>query len=426
MRKYIFEAHSALKRVYGDGSYSDESFGRGDVSALATKLTYGVLENDIRLEYILSQCVDKKPRLDVQILLKIGAYALGELTDIPDYAIVSECVEVSKKLKDARGASGFVNAVLKRIAAHGYTLPDKSDPNYLSVALSKPKWFVDRLIAEYGEQEALSSLSERGSELEHIRVNSRLATVKDVAARLDEAGESYAFSDVGGINVRVCDAIKRMFASGAVTYQSPSSMLAVQALGIRDASEILDLCSAPGGKAVYMSELAPRGRVLACELHPFRLRQIEKYAERMRATNITPTLGDATKFDARLKDKFDFVLVDAPCSCFGTFKKHPDVFLRRGEAEISKLAAAQKIMLKNAAAYVKTGGALVYSTCTLFDEENGDVVRSLLADGKFALEHIDGFEGIDGGKYADNGGELKILPHGIYDGFYIAKLRRKK
>lgn len=426
MRKYIFEAHAALKRIYLSGSYSDESIGRGEVSSLATKLTYGVLENDVRLEYILSQCVQKKPKADVWILLKLGAYSLENLTDIPAYAIVSECVEVAKRLKDAAGASGFVNAVLKRVSSRGYTLPATGDPDYLSIATSKPKWFVDRLIKEYGMQAAQDALFEQSDGLEHIRANSRRATLDDIAAKFDEAGEAYARTDVGGMQVRVSDLVKKLFADGLVTYQSPSSMLAVQALGIREGADILDMCSAPGGKAVYMSELDRSGRIVACELHSFRLRQLQNYAERFGADNIMPVLADASKPNPRWKDAFDYVLVDAPCSCFGTFKKHPDVFLRRGEKEVSELAKTQKAILKNAALCVKKGGAIVYSTCTLFDEENADVVKGMLTGGRFVLEHIDGLDGIDGGKYAQNDGSIRILPHGIYDGFYIAKLRRKK
>ena len=426
MRKYIFEAHAALKRIYGEGSYSDEALSRGDVSALVTKLTYGVLENDILLDYILAQCVSKKPRLDAYILLKIGAYALLTLSDVPDYAIVSECVEVAKRMKDVRGASGFVNAVLKRVAARDFKLPKEGDADYLGVTYSVPQWFIDRLCAEYGNERAKAVIKERPSELEYLRINTRLSTLKDVTDALDKAGESYTVTDVGGISVRVCDEVKSLFSKGWVTYQSPSSMLAVKALGVRDGSKTLDMCSAPGGKAVYMSELDPSGSVVACELYPFRLKQLEGYAARMHADNVLPVLADGTKFNAKFKDAFDLVLVDAPCSCFGTYKKHPDVFIRRGEADITKLAATQRAILKNAATYVKKGGILVYSTCTLFDEENGDVVKSLLAGGAFELEHIDGLDAVDGGRYASNDGVISILPHGIYDGFYIAKMRRKK
>ena len=118
------------------------------------------------------------------------------------------------------------------------------------------------------------------------------------------------------------------------------------------------------------------------------------------------------------------MIVDLPRSCFGTFLKHPDVFLSRDGADIAKLSATQKLILSNAAKYVKKGGVIVYSTCTLFDEENGSVVKSLIDKGGFALERISATEAIDGGKYKDNNGSVQILPHGEYDGFYIARLRK--
>ncbi len=426
MRKYILEAHAALKRVYGDKSYSDEALGRGEVSAMTTKLTYGVLEKDILLEYILGQCVSKKPRLDAWILLKIGAYSLLELSDMPAYAIVSECVESAKVLPNVRGASGFVNAVLKRVASRDFTLPAEGDANYLSVTRSVPQWFIDRLVKEYGATAALATLDSPPYEYEHARANTRLATLSDIAAKLSAEGEKYELTEAGGIGVKVSQTVKSLFASGKITYQSASSMLAVQAMGIFDGCKILDMCSAPGGKSVYMSELDRSGSVVACELHSFRLKQIQSYCERMRCDNVLPVLADGTKPNPQWKEAFDFVLVDAPCTCFGTYKKHPDVFIQRGEGDISKLAVTQKAILKNAAEYVKRGGVILYSTCTLFDEENRAVVNALLTGGRFVLEKIEGLSGVDGGRYCDNDGSVRILPHGIYDGFYIAKLRRKK
>ena len=201
-------------------------------------------------------------------------------------------------------------------------------------------------------------------------------------------------------------------------------MLAVQALELKSSDRVLDICSAPGGKSVYASELCKDGEVIACELHPHRIKLIEKYKKRMHADNVKSVGCDATIFKPEWKEAFDRVLADVPCSCFGTFLKHPDVFTSRGEKEISSLAATQKRILKNASEYVKKGGVLVYSTCTLFDEENGAVVAELLKDGKFKLERISAVDGLDGGQYADNDGGVQILPHDEYDGFYIAKLRK--
>ncbi|MDE5601951.1 MAG: 16S rRNA (cytosine(967)-C(5))-methyltransferase RsmB [Clostridia bacterium] len=422
MKKHILSAYRILSQVYADGTYSNMALNGDSVSDMSTKLVYGVLENDVKTEYIINSLADKKPQRAVSILLKIGVYALLNLTDVPQFAIVSECVEAAKAIGKG-GAGGFINAVLKKVARCEFVLPDESSENYLSVTYSKPRWFVDKLTRQYGRETAVKILSAKSEHLEHIRVNGRLSSVGDVARRLERAKESYTLSEVGGIDARGTETVKRMFDEGRITYQSPSSMLAVQALTPKDGSQILDLCSAPGGKAVYISELCPHSTVYAGELHPHRINLIQKYKNRMHVPNVKAVQIDATKFKEEWQEKFDYILVDAPCSCFGTFLKHPDVFLSRGEEDILSLQATQKLILANAAQDLRRGGVLVYSTCTLFEEENGAVINTLSES--FNTEHISAVDEIDGGKYKDNDGRVQILPHGTYDGFYIARLIKK-
>ena len=215
--------------------------------------------------------------------------------------------------------------------------------------------------------------------------------------------------------MRVTPLGKSLFAEGIVTYQSSSSVLAVDALAPGGKCEVLDLCSAPGGKAVYASELAPASLVTACDIHPHRIELVKKYAARMKADNVHPVLSDATVFEPRFEGRFDFVMADVPCSCFGTFRKHPDVFLQRGEDEIKKLAAVQRRIADNAVRYLKDGGVLVYSTCTLFAEENeknaGYIASLGLTPEKLPVPF-------------DNDGTLRLLPRGEWDGFFIARFRK--
>lgn len=426
MRKHIDSAYKILSKVYQDGTYSNMAFLGERVSDMSTRLVYGTLEENVKIDYILSQLIEKKPQKSVLTLLKIGTYALLNLTDVPKFAIVSECVEVAKS-NGKGGASGFINAVLKKVADGKYSLPKESDENYLSVTYSKPQWFCDKLEKQYGKEVARSILSAKSTTLEHIRINSRMATESDVEFLLKKNKTDFKKSDVGGYIVKANDAVRHMFDKGLVTFQSPSSILAVKALGVTDGAQILDICSAPGGKAVYMSELCPHGKVIACDLYPHRVALIQKYKNRMHTPNVKAVQADACVLNEEWKDAFDFVLCDAPCSCLGTFKKHPDVFLNKDESCISELATTQRQILENAAKYLKVGGAMVYSTCTLFEEENENVVHDFLEKNvDFVLEHISGLEKIDGGKYLDNKGMIQILPHDEYDGFFIAKIRRVK
>lgn len=426
MRKHIDSAYKILSKVYQDGTYSNMAFLGERVSDMSTRLVYGTLEENVKIDYILSQLIEKKPQKSVLTLLKIGTYALLNLTDVPKFAIVSECVEVAKS-NGKGGASGFINAVLKKVADGKYSLPKESDENYLSVTYSKPQWFCDKLEKQYGKEVARSILSAKSTTLEHIRINSRMATESDVEFLLKKNKTDFKKSDVGGYIVKANDAVRHMFDKGLVTFQSPSSILAVKALGVTDGAQILDICSAPGGKAVYMSELCPHGKVVACDLYPHRVALIQKYKNRMHTPNVKAVQADACVLNDEWKNTFDFVLCDAPCSCLGTFKKHPDVFLNKDESCISELATTQRQILENAAKYLKVGGAMVYSTCTLFKEENENVVHDFLEKNvDFVLEHISGLEKIDGGKYLDNKGMIQILPHDEYDGFFIAKIRRVK
>jgi len=426
MRKHIDSAYKILSKVYQDGTYSNMAFLGERVSDMSTRLVYGTLEENVKIDYILSQLIEKKPQKSVLTLLKIGTYALLNLSDVPKFAIVSECVEVAKS-NGKGGASGFINAVLKKVADGKYSLPKESDENYLSVTYSKPQWFCDKLEKQYGKEVARIILSAKSTTLEHIRINSRMATESDVEFLLKKNKTDFKKSDVGGYIVKANDAVRHMFDKGLVTFQSPSSILAVKALGVTDGAQILDICSAPGGKAVYMSELCPHGKVVACDLYPHRVALIQKYKNRMHTPNVKAVQADACVLNDEWKDTFDFVLCDAPCSCLGTFKKHPDVFLNKDESCISELATTQRQILENAAKYLKVGGAMVYSTCTLFEEENENVVHDFLEKNvDFVLEHISGLEKIDGGKYLDNKGMIQILPHDEYDGFFIAKIRRVK
>lgn len=426
MRKHIDSAYKILSKVYQDGTYSNMAFLGERVSDMSTRLVYGTLEENVKIDYILSQLIEKKPQKSVLTLLKIGTYALLNLSDVPKFAIVSECVEVAKS-NGKGGASGCINAVLKKVADGKYSLPKESDENYLSVTYSKPQWFCDKLEKQYGKEVARSILSAKSTTLEHIRINSRMATESDVEFLLKKNKTDFKKSDVGGYIVKANDAVRHMFDKGLVTFQSPSSILAVKALGVTDGAQILDICSAPGGKAVYMSELCPHGKVVACDLYPHRVALIQKYKNRMHTPNVKAVQADACVLNEEWKDTFDFVLCDAPCSCLGTFKKHPDVFLNKDESCISELATTQRQILENAAKYLKVGGAMVYSTCTLFKEENENVVHDFLEKNvDFVLEHISGLEKIDSGKYLDNKGMIQILPHDEYDGFFIAKIRRVK
>lgn len=415
MKHHFAAACRILDKVFTEKTYVDRAFDELDASDMTEKIVYGVLEENVKCEYILSQLLQKQPQKTVYILLKEGIYALLNLDNVPAYAIVSECVEAAKMLGKG-GVAGFVNAVLKKVAAKQYSLPSPDEKNYISVNFSKPQWFVDRMVAQYGKESTLKVLEEPVSDFVHVRINTKITNKNKVCAALSARGEKYTESEVGGLIVRVSDTVKHLFAGGALTYQSPSSVQAVRALAPHNGSAILDLCSAPGGKAVYAAELCPDSVITACELHSHRVNLIEKYAKRMHVENVRPVRADATVFKKEWENKFDFVLADVPCSCFGTFRKHPDVFLQRGDEKIPELAATQRKILENAAKYLKKGGVLVYSTCTLFKEENDD-------NADYARDVL-GLTPDSSVVFLGEDGRYRILPHGEWEGFFIARFAK--
>lgn len=412
MRHHFAAACRILDGVFAGGAYVDRAFDGENASDMTAKLVYGVLEQNVRIEYILSSFLDKKPQRTVYNVLKVGVYALLYLDNVPDFAVVSECVECVKIL--GKGAlAGLVNAVLKKVAKGEFSLPKEGEADYISVKYSLPAWFVDAVEKEYGKKAAEEIFAAPACEEVHARVNARLSSPDEVKRIFDAQKVPYRLSSAGGFLVRPTNIVKSLFAQGVITFQSPSSVLAVRALAPRDGSAVLDLCSAPGGKAVLIAESCPSSEITACDIHPHRLALIEKYAARMHATNVKPVLSDATVFNFDFAEKFDFVLVDAPCSCFGTYKKHPDVFLQHGLQESARLAATQKKILTNAAKYLKKGGVLVYSTCTIFNRENG-------ANADFAQSKL-GLIPDNLPESAGEGTRITVLPHEEWDGFFIAR-----
>ena len=414
MRKYIDGALKILTKVFDDGSYSNRALSTDKTSDMTTKLVYGVLERNVEIEWVLSSLVKKQPKGKINIILKIGTYALLHLDNVPHFAIVSECVEVAKS-NGLKGQSGFVNAVLKRVSRKEFSLPT-DEKRSLSVKYSLPMWFIDRLFAEYDKKDVVELFEKEFSTKESIRINSK-HNIDEIIERLEKDKIDFSVKEYGTIMASAdSKAVKDMFNSGWITFQAVSSMKAVYALGIKGKSKILDLCSAPGGKAVLMGELSPESDIIACDLHKHRVDLIDKYAKRMEVDNVVPTLNDATKFRKDWENKFDYVLVDAPCSCFGTYKKHPDVFLNREYKHSVELSKLQKTILENAIKYTKKGGIIVYSTCTLFDVENIDVVRSILDKAELVNFDCDGLP--------NDKSYIRLLPDDGSDGFFIARLRK--
>lgn len=366
MVNYLSDALQVLSEVYLDKKYVNVALTHIRTNPLTTKIIYGVIENEIQLEDIIAQLVAKQPDKRIKIILKIGIYLLLYTDNIPQYAIVNESVNLTKKI-GKQGLSGFVNSVLKKVSRKEYEVK-----NDLGINCSKPDWFINKIKEDYDNETVERIIKAKPEIREHIRENRNkpIGIEEEFTKRKIE----YEKTQVGGYYVKLDGYVKELVHNGNCTIMSPSSMLTCQVFNIDKNKKLLDLCSAPGGKAIYLSELsAGTSNITACDIHFHRLNLIESYTKKMKTKNIIVEKNDAMQFNPEYENQFDYVLLDAPCSCMGTFLKHPDVFLNKELIDIKTLAKNQKKMADNAVRYLKKGGLLVYSTCTIFKEENGEV-----------------------------------------------------
>ncbi|MEF9990907.1 MAG: 16S rRNA (cytosine(967)-C(5))-methyltransferase RsmB [Romboutsia sp.] len=398
----------------------------------ATELIYGVVENKYYLDYIidkLSKIKAKKLSVYVRILLRMGIYQLTFLDSIQDHGAVNETVNLAKKY-DNRSA-GFVNAILRNVTRNKATIKNIDDLDtimYLSTKYSYNPWIIKNWTNSFGKdftEDLLKANNEKSSL--YIRTNTLKITRDELIKKLEEMGiKCNKVSTVDeAIKVENLKNIEnnKFFKDGLFTIQDISSMIVGKVINPKENSDILDICSAPGGKSTHLATLMNNtGKVIARDIFEHKLKLINSTVSRLGLTNIDVELGDASVIDKEFINKFDYVLADVPCSGLGIIRRKPEIKYKE-KAELKDLPTIQKTILENSSKYVKVGGYLVYSTCTIQDVENIDVVKSFIEENEdFELVPIDEVK-VD--LENQDKGYLKIYPniHGI-DGFFIAKFRK--
>ena len=401
---------------------------------LATGLVYGTLENQLQIDYALDRLMDHPTREPVQRdILRMGAYQILFLDRVPDSAAVDEAVKLTRAM-GMEAACGFINAVLRNLSRGKDEIawPDReADPmTYLSVMGSMPRWLVDKLVAAYGPEEAGRVILYR--EEEHpVCVRPNLARLSDAEfeALLQEKGwraerglAPHAWLIYGAGDL-AADADYR---AGRFSIQGQSSMLAAEALEVRPGMKVLDACAAPGGKSAYLCEqMQLTGRVYAWELHEKRAQLLEGVRRRLGLDNLRISVRDALDFRPDLEGALDGVLLDAPCAGLGVLSQKPDIKLRLMEEDIPAIVDTQGRLIDTVCRYVRPGGALVYSTCSLLPEENADRVRAFLqAHPNFTLEPLPtSFPEELRARQTPCGLQLLGCRDGV-EGFFIARMRR--
>lgn len=401
---------------------------------LATGLVYGTLENQLQIDYALDRLMDHPTREPVQRdILRMGAYQILFLDRVPDSAAVDEAVKLTRAM-GMEAACGFINAVLRNLSRGKDEIawPDReADPvAYLSVMGSMPRWLVEKLVAAYGLEEAGRVILYR--EEEHpvcVRPNLTRLSDAEFEALLQEKGwraerglAPHAWLIYGAGDL-AADADYR---AGRFSIQGQSSMLAAEALEARPGMKVLDACAAPGGKSAYLCEqMQLTGRVYAWELHEKRAQLLEGVRRRLGLDNLRISVRDALDFRPDLEGTLDGVLLDAPCAGLGVLSQKPDIKLRLKEEDIPAIVDTQGRLIDTVCRYVRPGGALVYSTCSLLPEENADRVRAFLqAHPNFTLEPLPtSFPAELRERQTACGLQLLGCRDGV-EGFFIARMRR--
>lgn len=432
-------AYMALLRMERDGSYSNLTLDAALKSAapsmqerqLATTLFYGVLERKLTLDYQISRYLKKKlASLDpeVRVALELGFYQLAYLSGIPASAAVNESVELVKQSKK-RSAAGFVNGVLRSFQrdACRIALPSKEGLFRLSIETGMPEHILRRWSEDYSPDIA-AALAHAclGRPPLHLRINPLRASLAEAVAALAEEGVEVSADDrlqncleishSGGI------AEKRAFREGMVSVQDSASQLCALAVGAKPGERVFDLCAAPGSKSFVMAqEMGNRGELLAFDLYPARVGLIEQGARRLGITCIHAAVGDAARYQPEL-GVADRVLCDVPCSGLGIIRRKPEIRWKPPE-EFDALPPLQREILESAARYVKPGGILVYSTCSLSRAENEAVTEAFLAaHPEFAPAP---FPEAVAAILGEGRAQATLMPmDGGFDGFYIARMQR--
>ena len=403
----------------------------GPEAALCSRLVYGVVQNQLLLDFYLSTYCSQKPdHLQPPLLeiLRLGAYQILYLDRVPDSAAVNTSVELVK-LSGRGQAAGLVNAVLRKVSQNKNNLPpipERDAVKYLSIRYSHPKWLVKRLLAILGREETEAFLkADNSTPPLTVQVNPLKTDPESLIRELSGWGIAAVphpwvpgcleLTGVGDLTTL------EPFRNGKMLVQDPAARLVSLIAGVKPGQKVLDLCAAPGGKSFSVAfAMEDQGGIVSCDLHENKLKRIQEGAARLGLTSITTSAGDGRVFRPEWAERFDVVLVDAPCSGLGIIRKKPDVRYKRAD-DLFTLPVIQTALLDNAAKYVAPGGVLVYSTCTILPEENEQVTDA------FLTEHSDfrrdGFSLPE--PVGETEGQLTLWPQRHHtDGFYICRMKR--
>lgn len=373
---------------------------------LYTKWVYGVVEHKIKIDYQLQPFIQgKRVKPYLKNALRVGVYGLDDL-EVKDYFLVNTLVDTIKK-KDYKG-SLFVNAILRKYQTTPRRKIEGHTTEALSIRYSMPVELVSLLRRQY-PKEIESILSCQSHHMNSYRINTLLTSCIEVEQQLQQENIDYQIEKKVMLKTKSSLLHHPLFQQGKITPQDASSIEVGLVLQPTFGARILDVCSAPGSKAMHLAAMIEnQGTIVACDIYEHKLKLIEEAASRLGVTCVTTCLKDGKT--AQFEAPFDYVLVDAPCSGLGVMHHKPDLKYHMSLAKIEDIKNEQVAILENSCTHLKKGGILVYSTCTINQDENEKMMRTF-------IEHHKAFKIVE---------EHTFLPTIDHDGFYICKLKECK
>ena len=401
-----------------------------------TELTYGVIRWEGKLDWVIQQFSKmpfEKIELETLNVLRLGLYQLLFLSRTPSSAAVNESVELAKRIR-GKGGAGFVNAILRSAIRQKDEIhyPDisKNPALHISVVQSHPIWLVQRWIKEMGIEETLkiclfnNQISPLTLRTNTLKIDRKMLMEKMQGKELNPSPTPYSEEGILLTDPPPTSELP-FFKEGFYIIQDESSQLVAFLMDPKPGEQILDACAAPGGKTTHMAQMmGNQGKIYTLDISREKFVLIEEMSRRLGIKIVETIKGNAAKpLSIPQGLKFDRILADVPCSGFGTLRRNPDLKWRRGEGDIKRLSELQFSILENLSFYMKEGGVLIYSTCTIFHEENEDVIEKFLGEHpEFQLDRIDKVLLEKYHIFIQNRYFKTFPPKDEMDGFFVARM----
>lgn len=428
---YKIDTNNAYSNIALDETLKENSnkLNEKDIG-LISQIVYGVTTWKLTLDEIIkkySKIRLKKISPWIINILRMGAYQIIFLDKIPKSAAVNESVNLAKRYGHS-ASSGFVNAILRKISKDDYNELFNIENNIekISKTTSMPIWIIEELLENNTIEEAQDICESLNFNPPlSIRINALKTTKEELKKIFEQKNIKYKEGTLNDFlylyNVKNIENMEE-FKNGLFTIQDESAGLSAIVLSPNENQNILDACSAPGGKTTYIAEqMKNSGSIEAWDIYEHRLKLVKENCQRLGIEIVATKEQDATKYDEKQNNKFDKILLDVPCLGIGVIKRKPDIKWQRKPSDIDEISSIQYEILSVCSNYLKEGGELVYSTCSILKKENEDVIEKFLNEHKefsFANYAINEKSNIKSNKY------INIKPNKEHDGFFICKLKK--